>query len=225
MKAAFLLAILVFPACVSSKTQDIYRGEFCEVTVPEGWSTEMARGIAFAGDAAVPHVASKLSLPSGPVSVYLLAPRFLDDNEVKAKFVSPPPRVLLGSSCLENADQLPSVIAHELVHKCMTEAGWSTVPFVVQEVTAEFIARQLRGLSEEQILSDAIPTTRAEMSQLFELNNEDVQVLSQEKKDRMYRTCLGFLRSVGWPALLSMLHEGRASREELLAAFEAGTQG
>jgi hypothetical protein len=89
---------------------------------------------------------------------------------------------------------------------------------------AEFVARPLRGVPEEEILSEAAPTTSAELEMLFNLSNEEVQARTEEETERMYRICLGFLRKVGWSNLLSMLHEGRISRGELIAAFRGGAR-
>jgi hypothetical protein len=224
-KLALALALLGSLSCVTHRPGWVYNGEYCIATVPACWDTLLARAIAMTADSIVPLVAEMLRLPvARNVDVHVLETGSFDDKKaILSRFTSPPPTIELSFLCFDEADRLKKLLAHEIVHHYMAGAGWSDFPCVLEEVMAEFVVGSLNGVAEDQILSKATSTTRCELERAFALSDKDLKILATEEGVHLYRICFEFIRRVGWCRTVNMLHEGRASRAELLAAYEGAT--
>jgi hypothetical protein len=215
------LAAMLLVACAAPPEPVMYSGQHGSFSLPAGWPPGMARSFGFVADAVAPRVAAELGLETVPrIDTTMLETPYLDGVDLLGWCRSFPTRIELGSACLERADDLDLILAHELLHAYFVEAGWRPVAYVVEEVMAEFVARQIDGKPVDEIVKEALEPTPAELESLLGLTNEAVSAATPENRQRMYRACLGFLQRVGWPRVLEMVRTGHRSNEDFLRAFQ-----
>jgi hypothetical protein len=211
---------LLLAACAAPPERVTHTGEYGSFSLPAGWSPGMARSFRFVADAVAPRVAEMLGLQPVPrIDISMLETPYVDGVNLVAWCRTPPTRIELGSACLERADDLDLLLAHELVHAYLAETGWRPVAYVIEEVMAEFVARQIDGTPVDEILKEALEPSPTELALLLKLKLAEVLHAPPEERRKMYRTCLGFLERVGWPHLLEMIRGGKRTNEEFLRAF------